>query len=102
VERLDIVDVDIEVEHVRRNDLAVRPRPDVAEAGEMDVGIPARDVGVVLRIELPLVAVETELLGVVVERTADVVDEQHGSVALDVHARARARISWMISLFASA
>src|SRR6266508_6539674 len=91
VEGVDVVDVEIDVEHVRRHSFGVRAWARFLEAGEMNLATVARRLAVVPR--LPHLDVESELVSVVVERLAEVVDEQYRSVACDPHARARARIS---------
>jgi hypothetical protein len=75
----DVVGRDVDVEEVRLDDLAVRPRR--LALAEMDVAaIPVR-VAVGGRIRLPLVDLEAELVAVVRKRFLNVGDDQDGSDA---------------------
>jgi hypothetical protein len=74
VQRGDVVGSDVDVEEIRLDDLAVRPRR--LALAEMDVaGVPAR-VAVRGRIRLPLLDLEPELVAVVRERDPDIRDDQ--------------------------
>jgi len=80
VQRLDILEIDIDVEHVRWRGLGVRPATRILEAGEVDVDVVAGRIGVVPRVRFEVGDLEAELVTVVVGGKADVLDEEDGRV----------------------
>jgi hypothetical protein len=61
VQRLDVVHVDVQVEHVRRYRDVVRLGRDAVEAGEVHVAAAAARVAVVGRVDLPGMSLEPSL-----------------------------------------
>ena len=76
MERLDVVDIDIDVEHVWGHGNAVRRRADVGEAGEVHPHLPTVRVGVVTRILVEVGHLEAELVPVELPGDLHVFDEQ--------------------------
>ena len=93
---------DVEIEHVPRHQLAVRPRRDIVEAGEVHVRVAAGHVGVVVRIAFPGMALEPELVAVVVEGATNVVDQQDGRVVAERGASPRTQSGRLASRARSA
>lgn len=77
----DVVGRDVDVEEIRLDDLAVRPRR--LALAEMDVAAVPGRVAVGGRIRLPLLDLEAELVAVVRQRFPDLRDDQDGSEALE-------------------
>jgi hypothetical protein len=81
VQPFNVLDVEVHVEHVGRNALAVRYWRDSFEAGEVHMASVARGVPVVVRDPVVRLDREAECVAVVLERPPDIVDEQDCRVA---------------------
>jgi hypothetical protein len=87
VKLVDVVEPEVDVEHVRRRSIAVRSRSGAHEAGEMDVAAVPPRVSVVLRDPVVGLDLEAEGVAAVRARPPDVLDEQHRRVPRQRHAR---------------
>jgi hypothetical protein len=85
IQTLDVVDPEVGVEHVRRDDLAVRSRERALEVREVNVAAISPRIAVVVRDAVVELDVEAEGVPVVVGRPADVLDEQHGRMTRQRH-----------------
>lgn len=91
MEGVDVVDIDVDVEHVWQDGSAVRRRADVGEAGEVHPHLPAVRIGVVTRILVEVGHLEAELVPAELPGDLHVFDKQDRRVCSDLRQNGQPR-----------